>query len=130
LGLVTALDMLAREFSQNQNLIVNFQKMGQERRLTREVELSLYRIAQEALNNVVKHSKATRADLIIAYENAEIKMEVKDNGSGFVVPKSPTELAPSGHFGLLGIHERADLIGARLELESALGNGTSLTVRL
>jgi signal transduction histidine kinase len=130
LGLVTALDMLAREFSQNQNLIVNFQKMGQERRLTREVELSLYRIAQEALNNVVKHSKATRADLIIAYENAEIKMEVKDNGVGFVVPKSPTELAPSGHFGLLGIHERADLIGARLELESTVGNGTSLTVRL
>jgi signal transduction histidine kinase len=130
LGLVTALDMLAREFSQNQNLIVNFQKMGQERRLTREVELSLYRIAQEALNNVVKHSKATRADLIIAYENAEIKMEVKDNGVGFVVPKSPTELAPSGHFGLLGIHERADLIGARLELESTVGNGTSLTARL
>jgi signal transduction histidine kinase len=130
LGLVTALDMLARETSQNNHLIVDFQKTGEERRFSREEELSLYRIAQEALNNVVKHSKATHADLKIIFEDAEIKMEVRDNGKGFIMPKSPTELAPSGHFGLLGVHERADLIGARLEMESALGKGTRLKVRL
>lgn len=130
LGLVTALEMLVRETRQNNHLVVGFQKTGRERRLTREVELSLYRIAQEALNNVVKHSKAARADLKIAFETAEIIIEVMDNGNGFIAPKSPTELAPSGHFGLLGIHERADLIGARLEIESTLGKGTHLTVRL
>src|SRR3990172_260276 len=130
LGLVTALEMLAREMSQTNHLVVDFQKRGQERRLSREVELSLYRIAQESLNNVIKHSKASRADLKIIFENAEIKMEVSDNGSGFLVPKSPTELAPSGHFGLLGVHERADLIGSRLEIESVLGKGTRLRVRL
>jgi signal transduction histidine kinase len=130
LGLVTALDMLARETSQNNHLIVDFQKTGEERRLSREEELSLYRIAQEALNNVVKHSKATHADLKIIFEDAEIKMEVRDNGKGFIMPKSPTELAPSGHFGLLGVHERADLIGARLKIESTLGKGSRLTVRL
>ena len=130
LGLVTALDMLARETSQNNHLIVDFQKTGEERRFSREEELSLYRIAQEALNNVVKHSKATHADLKIIFEDAEIKMEVRDNGKGFIMPKSPTELAPSGHFGLLGVHERADLIGARLEIESTLGKGTRLQVRL
>jgi signal transduction histidine kinase len=130
LGLVTALEMLARETSQNNQLIVDFQKTGQERRLSREVELSLYRIAQEALNNVVKHSKATHADLKIAFDASEVNMEVIDNGIGFIVPKSPTELAPSGHFGLLGVHERADLIGARLEIESALGKGTKLKVQL
>jgi signal transduction histidine kinase len=130
LGLVTALEMLAREISQNNHPVVNFQKTGQERRLSREVELSLYRIAQEALSNVSKHSKASRADLMITFEAAEIKIEVNDNGNGFVVPKSPTEFAPSGHFGLLGMHERADLIGARLEIESTLGKGTRLTVRL
>ena len=68
LGLVTALDMLARETGQTSNLVVNFQKTGQERRLSREVELSLYRIAQEALTNVTKHSGATKADLLIAFE--------------------------------------------------------------
>ncbi len=130
LGLVTALEMLARETAQNNSLIVNFQKTGQERRLPREVELSLYRITQEALNNVVKHSHATQADLKIAFDATELKIVVSDNGNGFVVPNSPTEFAPSGHFGLLGMHERADLIKARLELESALGQGTRLTVRL
>jgi signal transduction histidine kinase len=130
LGLVTALEMLTRETSQNNHLVVDFQKTGEERRLTREVELSLYRIAQETLNNVVKHSKATHADLKIVFDTSEIKMEVSDNGSGFMVPKSPTEFAPNGHFGLMGMHERADLIGARLEIESALGKGTRLMVRL
>jgi signal transduction histidine kinase len=130
LGLVTALEMLAREISQNNHLVVNFQMMGQERRLSHEVELSLYRIAQEALNNVVKHSKAPQADLKIFFNASEIQMEIIDNGNGFIVPKSPTELAPSGHFGLLGVHERADLIGARLEIESTIGKGTRLSVRL
>jgi signal transduction histidine kinase len=130
LGLATALDMLARETAQNNHLVVDFQKAGEERRLSREEELSLYRIAQEALSNVVKHSKATHADLKISFEISEIIMEVSDNGNGFIVPKSPTEFAPNGHFGLMGVHERADLIGARLEIESALGKGTSMKVVL
>ncbi len=130
LGLVTALEMLAREISQNNQQVVDFQKTGQERRFSREVELSLYRIAQEALNNVVKHSKATHANLKIVFDTSEIKLEVSDNGNGFLVPKSPTEFAPNGHFGLMGVHERADLIGARLEIESALGMGTSLKLVL
>ncbi|NJC95418.1 MAG: HAMP domain-containing protein [Anaerolineae bacterium] len=130
LGLVTALQMLTRETSQANPLAVNFQLSGQERRLSREVELSLYRIAQEALNNVARHSKATQADLKVTFDAAAIQLEVIDNGNGFAVPKSPTDFAPSGHFGLLGMHERADLIGARLEIESALGDGTRLKVVL
>ncbi|RJP50630.1 MAG: sensor histidine kinase [Anaerolineaceae bacterium] len=130
LGLVTALEMLAREISQGASLVVEFQKTGNERRLSRETELSLYRIAQEALNNVVKHSKATRADLSIRYADSEIILIITDNGNGFTAPASPTEFATKGHFGLLGIHERADLIGAKLDIESTLGKGTSLKVRL
>lgn len=130
LGLVTALEMLAREISQNNKLSVDFNKAGQERRLSREVELSLYRIAQEALTNAVKHSKAERAELSIRFSDTDIILMVADTGTGFIAPASPTEFAPKGHFGLLGIHERADLIGARLEIESALGKGTSLKIRL
>lgn len=130
LGLVTALEMLSREISQNNKLTVAFDKTGQERRLSREVELSLYRIAQEALNNVVKHAKAERAELRITFDDLTVQMEVSDNGSGFITPNSPTEFAPNGHFGLLGIHERADLIGAKLEIESILGRGTKIKVRL
>jgi len=129
LGLVTALDMLARETSQANHLEVDFQQSGQERRISREVELALYRIAQEALNNVVHHAKAKHAALHIGFDK-EIKLEVTDDGIGFSVPKSPTDFAPSGHFGLLGMRERADLIGARLEVQSEAGRGTRLSVRL
>lgn len=129
LGLVTALEMLARETSQANQLDVDFQLSGQERRLSREVELALYRIAQEALNNVVHHAKASHAVLHIAFDK-EIKLEVTDDGVGFSVPKSPTDFAPSGHFGLLGIRERADLMGGRLEVQSEAGKGTQLSVRI
>lgn len=130
LGLVTALEMLARETNQNNSLDVDFQKSGEEQRLSGEVELALYRIAQEALNNVVRHSQAEHADLHISFGEKETTLEVSDNGIGFDVPKNPTDFAPKGHFGLLGIRERADLIGARLEVESAPGNGTRLKVRM
>lgn len=129
LGLVTALGMLSRETSQTNHLEVDFQVFGNERRLSREVELAWYRIAQEALNNVVHHAKADHATLKISFDK-EITLEVTDNGSGFTVPKSPTEFAPKGHFGLLGMRERADLIGARLDVQSEAGKGTKLSVRL
>lgn len=129
LGLVTALEVLARETSQVDHLHVEFQLSGEERRLSREVELALYRIAQEGLSNVTHHSKARHATLRIVFDK-EIKLEVSDNGVGFTVPKSPTEFAPSGHFGLLGMRERADLIGGRLEVQSEAGKGTRLSVRL
>jgi signal transduction histidine kinase len=130
LGLVAALEMLARETSQANQLETDFQKHGQERRLQRDVELALYRIAQEALRNAAHHAKANHAILCISFRDQEIQLEVSDDGVGFQMPKSPTDFAPNGHFGLLGIHERADLIGARLEIESTLGMGTKLTVRL
>ena len=130
LGLVTALEMLVRETSQNNIVSIGFEKIGDEQRLSHEVELAFYRIAQEALSNVVRHSQAKQAELLISFKEKETQLEVRDNGQGFVMPKSPTDFAPNGHFGLLGIRERADLIGARLEVESALGKGTRLKVRL
>jgi signal transduction histidine kinase len=129
LGLVTALEMLARETSHSNQLAVDFQPSGQERRLSRETELALYRISQEGLNNIVRHAKAKHATLSIRFDK-EVSLEVTDDGIGFMVPKSPTDLAPSGHFGLLGIRERADLMGARLEVKSDEGRGTRLSVRL
>jgi len=130
LGLVTALEMLAHEMNQDSSLSVEFKRTGQERRLAGEVELVLYRIAQEALNNVIRHAKASDATLHITYEEKKVELEVGDNGIGFQIPNSPTDFAPGGHFGLMGMHERAELIGARLKIESALGGGTRLKVIL
>jgi signal transduction histidine kinase len=93
------------------------------------VELSLYRIAQEALNNVLHHAQAKHAIVSLQFEK-EIRLEVSDDGIGFNVPNSPTEFAPSGHFGFLGMRERADLIGGRLDVQSEPGKGTRLSVTL
>ena len=127
LGLVTALEMLARE---TKTLPVEFYRTGQEQRLKSEVELALYRIAQEALNNVIRHAQASHATLNINFSEQEIKMEINDDGVGFVIPKSPTDFAPNGHFGLLGMRERSELIGGRLEVQSEAGAGTRLSIRL
>lgn len=130
LGLVTALEMLVHETSQANHLTMDFERKGQEQRLPREVELAFYRIAQEALNNVVRHAKAGHSVLKISYGDHETRLEVSDDGVGFQMPKSPTDLAPGGHFGLLGMRERADLIGARLEVQTDKGQGTHLSIRL
>jgi len=130
LGLVTALHMLTREIEQSNPIQVAFHLNGKERRLPFEIELSLYRIAQEALNNTIKHSNAQFASLTISFSDSEIVLEINDNGRGFNVPQSPTEFATQGHFGLLGIYERSILIGAQLEIRSSADNGTHLQVRL
>lgn len=128
LGLVTALEMLARETNQAANIPVEFQRQGTEVRLNPNVELALYRIAQEALNNVSKHAEATQATLNISFTSQQVTLQIIDNGKGFDVPKSPAEFAPGGHFGLLGMYERAELIGARLEIFSSPGQGSRITV--
>jgi signal transduction histidine kinase len=130
LGLVTALEMLVRETSQANKVTIAFDRKGAEQRLPREVELALYRITQEALNNVVRHAKAEHSTVQIMYSKNETNLEVSDDGVGFQMPRSPTDLAPGGHFGLLGMRERADLIGARLEVTTDKGQGTRLSVRL
>ncbi len=130
LGLVTALEMLARETGQAAGIPVAFNCQGDERRLEPAVELALYRIAQEALNNVARHARASRAALEISFTAESVSLEVSDNGQGFSAPATPAEFAPGGHYGLLGIHERAELIGARLEIKSTPGRGTQLSINL
>jgi len=130
LGLATALQMLVRESQAENGPELAFRQAGQERRLAPTTELALYRIAQEALNNVLRHSQAARAELSLIFTPQELILEVSDNGTGFEVPESPAEFSPGGHFGLLGMHERAELIGARLEIASQTGLGTQVQVRL
>jgi signal transduction histidine kinase len=133
LGLLAALEMLAREVAQATEIQVEFAASGSERRLSSTVELALYRIAQEALNNTVRHAQASRAVVKLSFTDhldQAVLLEVSDNGRGFDPPKSPADFAPGGHFGLLGIHERVELIGARLEISSSQGKGTRISVHL
>ena len=128
LGLIPALEMLVHDMGQSAGLSIIFEKDGRERRLPPNVELAFYRIAQEGLSNVVRHAQAKQAKVTLQFTGNDVKLTIEDEGLGFVVPESPAEMAPSGHFGLLGVQERAEAIGARLQIEATPGEGTLLQV--
>jgi signal transduction histidine kinase len=130
LGLLAALEMLAREVSQSSGVQITFNPSGPAVRLAPQVELALYRIAQEALSNVARHAQASRATVELHFAPEEVLLSVTDNGQGFRVPGNPAEFAPGGHYGLLGLHERAELIAAVLRIDSVPGQGTQVSVRL
>ena len=92
-------------------------------RLPLAVEEVLYRIAQEALHNVVKHAGAHEARLVIHRSRRGVTMTITDDGKGF-----DPELVPAGHLGLAGMRARAERIGARFSCTSAPGRGTSVEV--
>lgn len=128
LGLSTALDMLAQESSQSCGVPIHFQRTGEEQRLDDAVELAFYRIAQEALSNIAWHAGANSALVELAFSPQIISLVIQDDGVGFQAPRTPAELAIEGHFGLLGITERADLIGAALDIQSTPGKGTKIKI--
>jgi two-component system sensor histidine kinase UhpB len=130
LGLVTALEMLARETQQASGIAITFERFGKEVRLSPPVELALYRIGQEALSNILRHARAAQASMLIRFSPDFVILEVSDNGVGFEVPDSPAEFAPGGHFGLLGMYERTEMIGAKLNIRSSPGKGSRVVVTL
>ena len=102
--------------------------MSAKRRLSSEVELTLFRIAQEALNNVRKHAQATRVVTTMKLSNGAIKMIIQDNGKGFKLPALTEYPTAAGKLGLTGMHERARLLGGILEINSEPGRGTKVIV--
>ncbi len=94
-------------------------------RLPTVVEQELWRIVQEGLHNIAKHAGADRVDLKYAIEGSHAQVELRDNGCGFV-PRQVT----SGHYGLMGMRERAEAIGASLDIASSPGRGTLIRISL
>ena len=99
--------------------------LGEEPDLSMEMKHALYRIAQEALHNIVKHARASTVVLRLARQANEIVLEVRDNGKGF----DPAGLFP-GHLGLHSMHERVSKVGGTLTIESVPGQGTCVGVRM
>jgi signal transduction histidine kinase len=128
LGLVAALGQLANTFAGTEQLEVKFKSVGltEVDRLSSEVETTLYRIVQEALTNVNRHARATRADVILEQRGNSIVLIVEDNGIGFDTTFSPD----NSHLGLIGIRERTEMLGGILTVESTIGSGTILVVEV
>jgi len=122
LGLVAALDAYARQFSQRTQIPVEVRATGRPERLPPEIELVAYRVIQEALSNVARHSGASRAEVSLVAEAGRLTAMVADNGLGFVLDAALDSRQRS--LGLFGMRERAALVGGVLELSSAPGRGT------
>ncbi|NOZ06523.1 MAG: hypothetical protein GXP41_09275 [Chloroflexi bacterium] len=130
LGLLPALEMLVRDLGTKTEIEATLHITGTSHRLTEELELTVYRLAQEALGNVAQHSEARHTDVRLHYSKDEVALTVADDGVGFDVPERPEELAQRGHFGLVGMRERAALVGGRLKLTSSPEQGTQVVVTL
>ncbi len=93
-----------------------------------QTSLALYRIYQEAMNNILRHANASRIHILLAVEEGQILLQISDNGAGFTVPTDLAGQTRTGHFGLAGMQERAEIINANLQITSIPGQGTVVRV--
>ncbi|GAI17074.1 unnamed protein product, partial [marine sediment metagenome] len=128
LGLLAALEWLASDVAEYSGIAIKVNVLGTKRHLHEEVQLVLFRIAQEALRNVWRHSQATEAEITLEFDERKTRIIVSDNGKGFNLPKTMGDLARDGKLGLAGMQERAQLLDGTLTVQSEPGRGTTVTV--
>ena len=129
LGLAPALERLVEDVRAHQSIAFSLDADGVSGlRLPDQVATAVFRIVQEALTNVIRHSQAHEGAVVVKQANGNILVEVRDNGRGI----EPARLrpVPPGHLGLRGMMERATLLGGQFSLDSAPGRGTCITVTI
>jgi signal transduction histidine kinase len=129
-GLITALQKHIESVKAKEHLDIEFDVFG-ERRLSNEHEQTLYRITQEALNNIMKHAQASKVLIKLTIDDQQAELAIHDNGVGF----NPQEVVNSGNterksLGMISMRERAELAGGALQVESKPGEGTKIKVIL
>jgi signal transduction histidine kinase len=128
LGLLPAVEWLASEVTRYSGVATKVGVTGKEHRLPEEVTIALFRIIQEALRNIWRHSGAASAMITIEFTDKKTKVTIKDDGQGFKLPDKVGDLAKHGKLGLAGMQERAQLVGGTLTAQSEPGKGTTITV--
>ena len=128
LGLIPALRSLAKGLQESDGIGTSLKVLGGERRFSPEVESLLFRIVQEALNNIRRHAQASEAQVVTEFAEDRIKVTISDNGRGFELSGRVDDLPRRGKLGLSGIQERARLLGGTLQVQSTPGKGTTLIV--
>jgi len=127
LGLVPALRAFLKDYQAKTGIETDFDSFGNESRYDSAFEVAVFRLVQEALNNVYRHAGATRVWVKVETAGGrEVRLVVRDDGIGF----APTEVLEAGagtKFGLVGMRERAELLGGSMEILSAPGQGSRLT---
>ena len=126
LGLVAAMEWQAREWQARTGIECQFVSDLGERALDAELGTAAFRIFQETLTNVARHAEATRVRIQLRSEAGHLALEIRDNGRGI----TEGETAGSKSFGLVGMRERAAILGGEFHISGAAGQGTAVRVRL
>jgi len=130
LGLESTLRWYIKEFKRTTKMDVMYTISGFEKRLPIDTEIAFYRIVQEALTNIVKHSLADRVKIEIKEEDKKITLCIEDNGQGFSVEKAFNPDTSGISFGIIGMQERVKNLGGDFEITSEKGNGTRLAMHV
>jgi signal transduction histidine kinase len=128
LGLQAALRWYGEEVENTTSLKVEVEQEGVPREIPSEIRIALFRVAQEALGNVVKHANASHAKVVLRFNTQSVGIRVEDDGRGFDLGKMSREERQT--WGLLGMEERATLLGGKFLLDSKPGDGTRVLVTI
>jgi signal transduction histidine kinase len=127
LGLVAAVDALVEKLRRQYSVAAQFKSVGwNEDRVAAEVQVSLYRIVQEALTNVVRHAQAGHVDVLLQQNDAGVILTIEDDGAGF----DPDAMRSAEQMGVLGMRERCEMLGGSLIVESSPGGGTTVVAEV
>lgn len=131
LGLPAAMKKYVEDWSKQFNIPAEFHQIGLDgKHLLPEIEINLYRIGQEALNNTCKYAKASNASVLLERRDGTVRLIIEDDGIGFEPDKCEKLTEDDRGMGLLGMKERAELVGGSIEIESSIGNGTTIYARV
>jgi len=125
-----AVKRYAQEFEERYGINMDLEIDDDFGTLTGEVASSLYRIVQEALTNIARHAQAKQVSIVLTYNLGEVNLTIEDNGKGFNVPEVLAQRVANRKFGLFGIQERVVVLGGSFQIESALGQGTTIYVKV
>lgn len=129
LGLIPILEKYIRGFIKDTKIDVEFKVIGCEKKLEPGIEIAIFRIIQESLNNIAKHSRATFANITIEYLDTRLNLSIWDNGIGFDREKvNGSDKTITGGFGLMNINERIELLDGELQINTSPGRGTKLYI--
>lgn len=130
LGLVAAIRWLVDNNLGTVGISVSFTTTGKERRLDPKLETTLFRVVQEAVNNIAKHAKAKKAEISLLFKKNTVRVRVKDDGRGFKTKEAMSSKDRPRGLGLLGMKERVELRNGTLGIQSRPGGGTEINIEI
>jgi PAS domain S-box-containing protein len=131
LGLVSALEVFCEEFTEKNNTVVDFQAAGiHESTLNSDIQINLYRLVMEGLNNIRKHAAASKVIIRLVGASPDVILRIEDNGKGFDVKERERSTLNEKRMGLRSMKERVNLLQGQMSIHSQLNKGTEIVIKL